>query len=77
MIHTFGKKQFKESFVWLAVRYGVLIVNGFQIMMSKRWSGVLNLTQNLFTPSSDQDGISPYCSKTVSGWRWSSSGVLN
>ena len=42
MIHTFGKKQFKESFVWLAVRYGVLIVNGFQIMMSKHWSGVLN-----------------------------------
>ena len=42
MIHTFGKKQFKEGFVWLAVRYVLLIVNGFQIMMSKRWSGVLN-----------------------------------
>ena len=46
MIHTFGKKQFKEGFDCLAVRYGVLIVNGFQIMMSKRWrwssSGVLN-----------------------------------
>ena len=42
MIHTFGKKQFKEGFVWLAVRYVVLIVNGFQIMMSKHWLAVLN-----------------------------------